>query len=360
VRLSRHGSRSTGLIPIVISFDAEPNQFFIDQDQPEPWQGLDCAPEQLQPVRDRIEQRTGVPARFTWLIRLDEQIRVAYGTADWCLHAYSRQFGQLAAAGDQLGVHIHPYRLANDGGGWVHDYGNEDWVLNVTGSALDQFQKNFGHTAPVTSMGMGWMSTTAMNLLSSVGVQCDLTVTPGLPASPYDSQLGPTTGERPDTREVPRTPYRPASHDWRRADPHAAGGIVVVPGTVQEPLALPPAQYWPQVAWRKFRGHQPATNRLLFRLGPANYAGTVSALIRQQAQPLIVFQLRSAVCGSPPLMRQIEAGIDWLLQHPAADRFRFVTATEALDLLGYSTAPAGSISPGVSFAPEASIQAAAV
>ena len=340
---SSPGSPSNHLIPIVISFDAEPNEFFIDQHQRAPWQGLDCAPDRLQAIRDRIEQRTGIPAKFTWLIRMDEQIRAAYGAADWCLHEYSHQFAQLTAAGDLLGVHIHPYRLANDGSGWVHDYGNPDWVLNVTGNALEQFQKNFRCPPPVTSMGMGWMSTPAMKLLSSRGVQCDLTVTPGLPAAIYDSKLGPATGERPDTRDVPRMPYRPASHDFRVSDSQATSGIVVMPATVQAPRAIQPLQYWPQIAWRKLRGHQPPTNRLLFRLGPANFAGTVSHHIRKQTQPLIVFQLRSAVCGSPPLMRQVNAGIEWLLQHPAADRFRFVTAMEALSMLGFSNAPAGAI-----------------
>jgi len=330
-------------IPMIITFDAEPDSFFIDPTQPLPWSGLDIAPDKLAPLRDMIGRRTGHSATFSWLIRFDEQVRITYGAADWCLHAYSRQFDSFRAAGDQFGAHAHPYRLKSNGREWVHDYGDEAWVRDLLGSVIAEYRRAFDRPPGVFSFGFDWMSNAGMTMLREAGVGCDMSLIPGTPSMPMHSDLGEMTGERLDYRMVPRHPYYPSAEDFRVPDASRRHGTVCLPLTINDPHARPAMRYWPKLAWRRLRGTSPSTIRHLLRLGPMNFQATVDRRIRCERQPYFVFQLRAAVCAHDHLMDRIRQGIKYLLDHPAADRFRFVTAEQALELLGFPAANA----PGV-------------
>jgi len=108
-RLER-GALGTDKIPIILNIDAEPDGLFIDRERPLPWRGYERSAEYLQRLRSRIASVTGSPAHFTWLVRLDPQIAETYGSAEWPLMRYGDRLSADEAIGDELGVHIHPYR----------------------------------------------------------------------------------------------------------------------------------------------------------------------------------------------------------------------------------------------------------
>jgi len=59
---------------------------------------------------------TGSPVHFSWFLRMDPQITHTYGSPDWVVTRYPKLIEGLDAAGDELGLHVHPWRCRFTGG----------------------------------------------------------------------------------------------------------------------------------------------------------------------------------------------------------------------------------------------------
>lgn len=73
---------------------------------------------------------------------------------------------------------------------------------------------------------------------------------------------------------------------------------------------------------------------LALRRGPAELRPGFECILSGTERPHFVFEMRSNVYGLPEVWRRIQASLDFILSHPQARRFRFVTPHQALELLG--------------------------
>lgn len=202
-------------IPVLVIVDVEP-----DERQPLPgtvvsWQGFDKAWDLLSDLRPRLAAATGTPASFCWYLRMDPQIRVLHGDAEWIVHRHRRRFDTAAELGDEIGVHPHAHRWLPDRRTWRIDHGDEDWVRECIECSLDAYASAFGCPCDSHRFGDRFFSEEVVAILEQRGVRFDLSLEPGRPerARLLSDELN--TGAIPDMRRCPRVPYRPARGDWR-------------------------------------------------------------------------------------------------------------------------------------------------
>ena len=93
-------------IPVHFAIDLEP-----DKRMPRSADGgLDSAGHAFEAFFERrraLEDATGAPVNFGWYVRMDRHIAAVYGDARVIADKYARQLDDAAAAGDEVGVHIH-------------------------------------------------------------------------------------------------------------------------------------------------------------------------------------------------------------------------------------------------------------
>src|SRR5215831_10264271 len=97
-------------IPIVMCIDVEPDQFLIDVDAKEDWNGFAQTFEFFNALRQHFEVATGRPVHYSWFLRMDPQIELGYGQADWVVQRYDALIQKLRRAGDAIGLHVHAWQ----------------------------------------------------------------------------------------------------------------------------------------------------------------------------------------------------------------------------------------------------------
>ncbi len=200
----------------ILTADIEPDERVPQPGARPEWNGLPLMIERLEALRQR---QPG--ARFNWFVRVDPQIEVLYGDAAWGLRRYRAQLDALAAKGDAIGLHVHPFRWER--AGWVSDYGDAAWVRHCIATAVEGFAGVMGRRASLFRFGDRWMSNDAMAELERQGIEIDLSLEPGSRRLPGMTPAERSRGALPDLRGVPRRPYRPSRRNYKRA-PYFRGG----------------------------------------------------------------------------------------------------------------------------------------
>ena len=327
---------STDKIPIILTIDAEPDGLFIDRDRPLPWQGYERSAEYLPRLRDRIARVTGSPAHFTWLFRLDQQIAETYGAAEWPLIRYGDRISADEASGDELGAHVHPYRWSEGGRNWIGDYGDQAWVESCVRGSLATFRTHRGRVAESFSMGDGWMNDDTMQLVESLGVRHELTISPGTRAQTLEGPDGAYRGAIPDYRDVPRAPWRPSADDFRLPAADSCGdGILAIPLSTLIPGWRTRPRWTPraEVAQLLGRRPRPRSTRLLLRSGPQHFRRTFEYELATRHRQHFLFAIRASIFSAPQALERMTAGLDYILSHPQAHRFVFATPRETIELI---------------------------
>jgi hypothetical protein len=226
------------MIPLVVSVDVEPDGLFIDPHDPRPWLGFEAALDRTEGFREAAAAAGGRPAHFSWKLRMDHQVEKTYGTALWAAERYRAAFDRLLRSGDDVGIHVHPFRLIPGTDEWEADFSDPDWVAECIESAVAAFRSAFG-TGPLTaSMGHNWHSRDALDLFFRLGIRFDLSLEHGTTKAPFYDGIGAFAGDRPSFEGVPDHPYHPADDDFCTADPSRDRSVWVVPlSTVPEPGA---------------------------------------------------------------------------------------------------------------------------
>ena len=333
------GALSSDRIPIILRIDAEPDGLFIDRERPLPWQGYERSVEYLQQLRNRIASVTGSPAHFTWLFRLDQQVAETYGSAEWPLMRYGGQISADEASGDELGVHVHPYRWSEGGRNWIADYGDQAWVESCVRGSLATFRTHQGRVAQSFTMGDDWMNDT-MQLLESLGVRYELTIPSGTRARTLERPNGQYRGAAPDYRDVPRGPWRPSADDFRLpATDSRSDGILAIPLSTFIPQGRTRPRWKPRAAVAQLLGRRPRprprpkSNRLNLESGPRHFPRTFEYELATRERLHFLFAIRTSIFSDPQALERMTAGLDYILAHPQAQRFIFATPRETIELL---------------------------
>jgi hypothetical protein len=225
------------MTPLIVSVDVEPDGLFIDRHDPRPWLGFEAALEGMERIRAAAGETTGRSARFSWKLRMDHQVEATYGTAAWPVERYHAAFERLFGQGDDVGIHVHPFRLIPGTDTWVADFSDPAWVAECIESSVAAFRSAFGIGPRTASMGHNWQSRDALDLFHRLGIRIDLSLEHGTVKPPFYDGIGAFRGDRPSFEAVPDHPYHPAEHDFCSPDPDRRESVWIIPlSSVPDPL----------------------------------------------------------------------------------------------------------------------------
>lgn len=183
------------------------------------WRGVAPTLALLAEARPALAAATGAPACYSWFLRFDPQVRETYGAGGLVEGSEgAATWHRLAAAGDEVGLHVHPFRRAPDGR-FLQDFADRDWVEHCIRVSFAAFEAVFDRRCRSFRFGDHWLSQAIVDDLETLGVRQDLTIEPGR----RGCTIPPTetfTGHFPDYRWAPRHPYRPSRRSFLQpADP---------------------------------------------------------------------------------------------------------------------------------------------
>jgi hypothetical protein len=299
------------MTPIVLSVDVEPDPRVVDRAAPNDWIGFERFVDEVPTLRARLADATGRDVRFTWYLRMDEQIAATWGTRRWVADRYGAQLAALEADGDELGLHLHTWRWLGSVGTWIAEREDQAWIAASVHAALDAFEDAFGRPCRSHRGGDRFISPTAVEILAARGVTTDLTVEPGWPS---EASLAPgelARGITPSYQAGPYEPYRARSPE-RFLEP-GDGMPVMIPlfstpaGPVRAPLSL----------WT----------------APEAFAAAFVDALATWDPPVIAFAVRSDLPLQPEWPSFV-TNVDLLARVGAAREARFTTAGGAAAVAG--------------------------
>jgi hypothetical protein len=321
----------TEKIPILIVSDCEPDPRETKLGDGAPWIGFERYFEFLSGKRAAIAQRTGAPAHFCWCWRMDPQIALTHGTADWALRTYASEIAETKRRGDDIAAHVHVYRWDAALARWIADFGNDAWVESCVRGALADYERSLGEPCRIFSFGDGWHNQASVHLIERLGVRIDLTLEPGCDDSSPSASVELSTGVHPDRRAMPTQPYRPSASDFLKADREGRTQLWFLP------MSTGPEH----TAWARQRpgflarltGAKPPAVKINLGHEPERFMPMFEAAVSTGARPYAAIAVRTDVGSNEGLLRYVETNLQSILNHRLADGFVFMTPTEALALL---------------------------
>jgi hypothetical protein len=318
--------------PVIFCFAVEPDAFFIDPGQRDPWPGFEATFAFVERMRPRWEALTGRAASFNWFLRLDPQIEHTYGDAAWVLRHYERQFAVLQSRGDDFGIHPHGYRWDAAEDVWVLDYGNQSWVDHCVQSSAEQFERVLGRPCRAFRGGDRWINQATAALVRRLGITYDLTLEPGQAAEAPIHSSDRVTGMIPDMRTVPLTPYRPRDDDYQQAESAGVNGSAAF-WTVPLSTARINPGLGRQVYYRfRYPGRQFATWTALFSHHPAMFERIVAGVLARP-RPYLAMPMRTNALADRRIAPRVAANLETLLRMLRSRAAAVVTPAEAVMLL---------------------------
>ena len=346
-------------VPVVFCVDIEPDLHTFDPEDPCPWRGIELLIERVPTLRDALEHATGQPPHFSWTVRSDPQVALAYGSPSYALDRYGSFFERVLEAGDGVGIHPHAWRWDGAEVGWVSDHADQSWIDECLEMAVASYVDHFGVVPPFNRYGARFMNTATMNRVRALGVKIDVTVEPGEPPQgPGPFMGGVMLGGVPDCRHAPRIPYHPDPQDCCRAALAGDDALWAIPLTagryIEPPDPRPP--WTPRVrGWARHplgtgrraarRARSSLTRPRLpdlggpeertmvmwgdFRSGRDFWDAALHAA-RQLCDPYLAFAIRSETLLHPGLKQKFESVMDAVVAGPLGPKLTFVRPDEIL------------------------------
>jgi hypothetical protein len=312
------------LIPVLICIDVEPDARFIRPRDPVPWRGYEQSMETFRRFRTKASAISAAPAHFTWVYRMDPQVELGYGSASWVVAHYAREISELAAAGDDLGLHPHAYRWSDKERRWRLPLDDQAWIDECLSGSAAAFERSLGRPCGTFRFGDRWMSQASMELLQRLGARYDLTLEPGQPAVPV-SDGSDSNAVLPDYSGVSEVPYRPSRGDYRVVDPVREDGVVILPMTT---AAVQPRLLRDLYDIAVHRGRRSPRWTALLSHDPVLFRRIITDALRRRSAPHLALPVRSSALAHRRHAARVATNLDWLLSHPLRERFRWSTAEE--------------------------------
>lgn len=335
-------------VRIVLAMDVEPDARWPGRIPDERWLGTLAAFDAVARLRDTLARVQPSAPAFTWLVRADEQIAAAWGDRGHLLELFRDRFADLAAAGDDVGLHSHLFRP--DGDGWVIDNASADWRREIVERAAATFREKTGRVAAVHSFGDRALFPDSLDVLERAGILLDLTVEPGFRERPvfrFDETL---RGVVPDHSRAPRELWRPALDDWMRDDPASPRRIRLLPvATRRVPWWMEPGRRI-DLMRRRLRSDPFSMDELdqrWVRLCVSHRAYVLRSgcaqTLRERTPATLHFVLRVNAFADAASRRRILANLEWIARGGLGAPVEFVSATGLLSLVDAEAgnAPAG-------------------
>jgi hypothetical protein len=322
-------------IPVVLCIDVEPDPRDVPVPCHDPWRGFEAVHDLIESLRDRIARATGAPAHFSWMLRMDPQVQLAYGHAGWVAEHYRDDLCSSIAAGDEIGLHPHTYRWTD--GGWLIDTEDPAWVLHSVRMSFETYMEHFGRGCSTIRMGDRWMNDLALAEIERLGAKFDLTVEPGaLPERDWSTET-PCLGELPDYSACPRRPYRPSVATFRDE------GFV----DSRAMWMIPLSSWTPELGWRGWADEirrrspwgpsPPSRERVLYPEGLwwRTFLHLARGVVRRLEQPYLALAMRSSIGLDINELDNLRESLGRLADGRLGRPVQFCTPAEALTLLSH-------------------------
>lgn len=296
-------------LPILLCFDVEPDDKVVETEAD--WAGVRPLVELLTRYRVRFEAATGVPAHFSWFLRMDPQVRELHGSETWAVTAFERELQLLHDAKDEIGLHVHSWTRTPRG--WVSEFSDPSWIEHCVRSSFEAYERCFGKACRSFRFGDRWMDQQTMLLLESLKVRFDLTLEPGqtgFPVPAYMEEL--MQGGCVDYRDVPRRPYHPSSSDYRK------------PGRWPRSLRLKeiPMSTAPAESALASMG------TLYLAADGASVCNFFDRLLADNTTRHLALPARTDIAVRPGERRNLEMILEHIANHPERQRLRLATPSE--------------------------------
>ncbi len=182
------------------------------------WRGMSEGIPLLKGLVEDLKDSDGHAPIFTWLLRVDEQIRTVHGGYGWVLENFRRLLLDLESTGDELGWHPHFYRSDRKKENWYQETEDVGWQTRMLQQAHDAYTNIFPGRAQRVRMGWNYHNNATMKKLDELGIKIDFSAVPGLSTKATSSRKIQNVY---DWYISPREPFFPSRTDYRRG---ALGG----------------------------------------------------------------------------------------------------------------------------------------
>ena len=209
-------------VPVVVGVDVEPDARVVDLADPS-WRSTALFFEKMPRLRRQFAEASGGSGlRVTWFPRADPQVAKANGNAAWALEHFGKDWQAVRQAGDEIGLHMHPWRWDDHKMSWCQDHAAESWVLSCLDVALNAYRHAFGGVPAAYRGGDRFLSNALAATLLDRGVEVDLTLE-RLPATARLVERENGTGSIPDGTGIPLHAYHASAQDFRTPATHDTG-----------------------------------------------------------------------------------------------------------------------------------------
>lgn len=285
-------------LPVHLCLDVEPDDREVAGQPEADWAGTGPFLELVEHFRQKAAA-AGHPVHVNWFLRLDPQVREAYGRADYAHHHFRAGWERARAWGDGFGSHVHAWHRKGDR--WVADHGDPAWVGRCVEQSMDAYEQAFGQPVTMFRFGDHFMSNDVVRRLERRGVRYDLSLEPGLKPAVTLKPGEAASGRLPDYTAAPRHPFFPSRLDYRR-----------------------PARWWPRrlrmipVSTGKAEGPEvPGWGRgryipLNLALDTAWMTGLSERLLADPRTTHLVWVARTGDYGVPEFQAHMRANLDYL------------------------------------------------
>jgi hypothetical protein len=202
---------------IVIGCDSDPDRpGFLPgvTEEGKSWRGLVEGPEVLKNAARSVTDSTGKTVKVTWVLRVDEQVRLLYGDYAWVLSNYRDRLLQLENDGDELGWHPHFYKYSQSHKKWYQELRDTRFQAEMLGGAYAAFMRELPGRAKSVRTGWIFHNNETMNKLSELGVEVDFSALPGMRTNVREND--PMPYNIFDWYATGHVPYYPSISDYRR------------------------------------------------------------------------------------------------------------------------------------------------
>ena len=219
------------VLPIAVVVDVDPDwrsgrasgQAFRGDMQ---WEGLvKGIPELLRMVQG-LRDSGGQGARFTWMLRSDEQMAAAYGDPAYVADEFGDLWESRQQAGDEIGWHPHLWRFSEQERIWHQEKSDVDWVRPCLEEGFAALSRRFQIRA--AKPGWTYHDNLTMRMFSDLGLKVDLSALPGMSYHGFVPGTDFPLGQY-DWSRAPQEPYHPRGDDYQMPGDGNALPILEVP-----------------------------------------------------------------------------------------------------------------------------------
>ena len=301
---------------ILLLIDVEPDARKPAPDSRDGWDGTRTALPLIEELRRLLQQRTSAPVVLNWFLRYDPQIEQTWGGLDEVRRLVPGLLEAITADHDYAGIHPHLWRWSPQTRDWYNDLQDETWMQRCLDTAIAAYAALFGRSPEACRFGDRWVSDATLRAMRARGIRYDLSPEPGRPTEPPPSDRR-SIGTLPDTRSMPRVPFRPAPNGSEPAE----GLPWILPLTTSRPRWLP-AWYPPFIVRASVSPN--------LGLSPLLIVPHLERELSRATNDPLVLALRSGDLGHPRRLAHFRRNVACLLAQPVLQRCELTTPPVAI------------------------------